>query len=225
MLDVQDIQTRADRSLLDRPLGEIVDGIVDGGQAWRDMSLAVLASTTGASCLVAACAELADRPECQPRLLDLARVLARARYLRQQLPVQIDDLQSAQRDLDRARGLPHRDAHDSASRRTAVQLTLRHTLSRRLEIAGASAELACLAGEARMLSGEPDSGLTGLARLWASTALTRTIESVERELGDAREPFLCEYVASDLARLRHELCATSALGDTRGIPTGDPVVA
>ena len=58
--------------LLTRPLGEIVDGIAEGEASIRDAGLAAVASETSAGCLVAACIDLAEQPEYQPRLMELA---------------------------------------------------------------------------------------------------------------------------------------------------------
>jgi formiminotetrahydrofolate cyclodeaminase len=188
--------------LLTRSLGEIVDAIAEGDTSVRDGSLAAVASATSAGCLVAACTDLADQPECQPRLMELARVLARARYLRQRLSPLVDEVAAAEVQLDRARGLPSRDARDLASRRSAVQLALKRALDRRLAVAAVSAELASMARETQLLAGGRQAGLTRQASTLAGSALAWTLETVERELDDADDPWLREYVGSELQRLR-----------------------
>jgi formiminotetrahydrofolate cyclodeaminase len=73
--------------LLDRPLGQLLDALADGDDALGDGSVAALAAATSAGRLVAACADLLERPEGAQRILELASLLARARGLRQQLGV------------------------------------------------------------------------------------------------------------------------------------------
>ena len=188
--------------LLARPLGEIVDAIADGDTASRDGSLAAVASATSAGCLVAACTDLADQPECQPRLMELARILARARYLRQRLAHHVDDVAAAEPKLTQARDLPSRDARDQASRRSAVQLALKRALDRRLAVAGVAAELGSMARELQLLAGGRHAGLTRLAETLAGSALAWTLETVERELDAEGEPWPRAYVGSELERLR-----------------------
>jgi formiminotetrahydrofolate cyclodeaminase len=189
-------------SLLERPLGQIVDGIADGDISLRDGSLAAVACTTSAGCLVAACTDLADQPECQPRLLELARVLARARYLRQQLATLVDDVALAELRLTEARALPARSAHEHVSRRSAVQLALQRALDRRLGVADVAAELTGMAHEVELLAGGKHASLTKLSDTLAGSALGWTLELVERELEDAAEAWPREYVGSELERLR-----------------------
>jgi formiminotetrahydrofolate cyclodeaminase len=188
--------------LLDRPLGEIVDAIADGDISARDGRLAAVACATSAGYLVAACADLADQPECQPRLLELARVLARARYLRQQLSTLVDEVALAELRLTEARGLPTRDARDYASRRSAVQLALKRALDRRLGVAAVAAELASMAHDIELLAGGQHASLTQLADTLAGSALAWSLELVDRELDDDAEPWARAYVGSELERLR-----------------------
>jgi len=188
--------------LLARPLGEIVDAIADGDTSSRDGSVAAISCATSAGCLVAACTDLADQPESQPRLLELARVLARARSLRQSLGARVDEASAADQRLLQARGLPFRDARDHASRRSAVQVALKQALDRRLALATVAAELGEMAREAHLLAGGKHASLTGLAETLAGSALTWTLETVERELNAEAEPWPREYVGSELARLR-----------------------
>ena len=190
------------RPLLARPFGEIVDGIADGEAPVRDAGVAAVASATSAGCLVAACTDLAEQPEYQPWLLELARVLARARYLRQRLATLVDEVAQAEVKLAEARGLPARDARDGASRRAAVQVALRRALDRRLGVASIAAELAGLARETVLLGGGRDAALPRLAGTLAASALAWTLETVERELDAEGEPWPREYVGSELARLR-----------------------
>jgi len=189
-------------SLLERPLGKIVDGIADGDISSRDGSLAAVACATSAGCLVAACTDLADQPECQSRLLDLARVLARARYLRQQLATLVDDVALAELRLREARGLPARSTSEQLSRRSAVQLALKRALDRRLGVADVAAELAGMAHEVELLAGGKHASLTRLSDTLAGSALSWTLELVERELEAAAEAWPREYVGSELERLR-----------------------
>ena len=190
------------RPLLARPFGEIVDGIADGEAPVRDAGVATVASATSAGCLVAACTDLAEQPEYQPWLLELARVLARARYLRQRLATLVDEVAQAEVKLAEARGLPARDARDGASRRAAVQVALRRALDRRLGVASIAAELAGLARETVLLGGGRDAALPRLAGTLAASALAWTLETVERELDAEGESWPREYVGSELARLR-----------------------
>ena len=189
-------------SLLERPLGKIVDGIADGDISSRDGSLAAVACATSAGCLVAACTDLADQPECQPSLLDLARVLARARYLRQQLATLVDDVALAELRLTEARALPARSTSEQLSRRSAVQLALKRALDRRLSVADVAAELAGMAHEVQPLAGGKHASLTRLSDTLAGSALGWMLEAVERELEDAAETWPREYVGSELERLR-----------------------
>ena len=190
------------RPLLARPFGEIVDGIAEGEGAVRDAGVAAVASATSAGCLVAACTDLAEQPEYQPWRLDLARVLARARYLRQRLATLVDDVAQAEVKLAEARGLPARDARDGASRRAAVQVALRRALDRRLGVASIAAELAELARETVLLGGGKEAALPRLAGTLAASALAWTLETVERELDAEGEAWPREYVGSELERLR-----------------------
>jgi formiminotetrahydrofolate cyclodeaminase len=198
------LDTRPDTlaPLLERPLGEIVDVIAEGDSSARDGSLAGIASATSAGCLVAACTDLADLPEYQPCLMELARVLARARYLRQRLATQVDEVATAETNLAQARGLPSRDAHDHATRRSAVQRALKRALDRRLAVAAVAAELASMAREVQLLAGGKHASLTRLSETMASTALACTLETVERELDGEVEAWPREYVGSELERLR-----------------------
>jgi formiminotetrahydrofolate cyclodeaminase len=189
-------------SLLGRPLGQIVDGIADGDISARDGSLAAVTCATSAGYLVAACTDLADQPECQPRLLELARVLARARYLRQQLATLVDDVALAELGLTEARGLPARSTSEQLSRRSAVQLALKRVLDRRLSVATVAAELAGMTHEVELLASGQHASLTRLADTLASSALGWMLESVERELADAAEAWPREYVGSELERLQ-----------------------
>jgi len=190
------------RPLLARPFGEIVDGIANGEAPVRDAGVAAVASATSAGCLVAACTDLAEQPEYQPWLLELARVLARARHLRQRLATLVDEVAQAEVKLAEARGLPARDARDGASRRAAVQVALRRALDRRLGVASIAAELAGLARETVLLGGGRDAALPRLAGTLAASALAWTLETVERELDAEGESWPREYVGSELARLR-----------------------
>jgi formiminotetrahydrofolate cyclodeaminase len=207
MLDTRQ-GTRA--SLLERPLGEIVDAIADGDISSRDGSLPAVASATSAGFLIAACTDLADQPECQPRLMELARVLARARYLHQRLPAQFDDVADAERSLADARGLPLRDVRDHTSRRSAVQRALRRALDRRLAVATVAAELAGMAREVQLLAGGKHAALTRLAETLAGTALAWMLETVDREVDEEGESWPREYVGSELERLRRAARALSA---------------
>jgi formiminotetrahydrofolate cyclodeaminase len=188
--------------LLGRSLGEIVDGIADGEASIRDAGLAAIASATSAGCLVAACTDLADQPEYQPRIMELARVLARARYLRQRLATLVDDVEQAEVNLTEARGLPSRDARDHASRRAATQVALKRALDRRLGLAAIAAELATMARETLLLGGGKGAALTRLAGTLAGSALAWTLDTVERELDGEGGSWPREYVGSELDRLR-----------------------
>jgi formiminotetrahydrofolate cyclodeaminase len=201
MLDAR-LRSEPRASLLGLPLGQIVDGIADGEISSRDGSLAAVACATSAGCLVAACTDLADQPECQPSLLDLARVLARARYLRQQLRPLVDDVALAELKLAEARGLPGRSASEQLSRRSAVQLALKRALDRRLSVAAVAAELAGLAHEVELLASGKQAALTQLSDTLAGSALAWTLELVDQELDDTGAPWARSYVGSELERLR-----------------------
>jgi formiminotetrahydrofolate cyclodeaminase len=200
MLDTRP-RTEALASLLGRPLGEIVDAIADGDISSRDGSLAAVACATSAGCLVAACTDLADLPESQPRLMDLARVLARARYLRQQLSTLVDDVALAELRLTEARALPGRSTNEHMSRRSATQLALKRALDRRLSVAAIAAELAGMAHEVELLAAGKHAALTRLSDTLAGSALAWMLELVEHELESAAEPWPREYVSSELERL------------------------
>ena len=192
----------ASPSLLGLPLGQIVDAIADGDISSRDGSLAAVSCATSAGCLVAACTDLADLPECQPSLLDLARMLARARYLRQQLRTLVDDVALAELTLTEARGLPGRSASEHVSRRSAVQLALKRALDRRLSVAEVAAELTGMAHEVTLLAGGKHAALTQLSDTLAGSALAWTLELVDQELDETGEPWTRAYVGSELERLR-----------------------
>jgi formiminotetrahydrofolate cyclodeaminase len=206
-----DIRQAPSTRLLDRSLGEIIDAIADGDTALRDENLAALAVITSAGCLVAACTDLADLPECQPWLLDLARVLARTRYLRQRLTLEVEEEASAERALLRARSLPSSNTHEGVSRRAAVQLALRRALDRRLSVAAIAAEVARLAREVHPLAGASYGTLTRLAETLAGTALTAALDGVQRELDAADEPWTGAYIGSELERLRRESTALTVV--------------
>lgn len=208
--------------LLTRPLGEIVDGIAEGEASIRDAGVAAVASATSAGCLVAACTDLAEQPEYQPRLMELARVLARARYLRQRLATLVDDVARAEVKLAEARGLPSRDARDAVSRRAAVQVALRRALDRRLGVAAIAAELGGMARETLLLGGGNDAALTRLAGALAGSALGWTLETVERELDAEGESWPREYVGSELERLRRIERSLSQDGIVRPAPSELP---
>jgi formiminotetrahydrofolate cyclodeaminase len=135
-------------------------------------------------------------------LLEFARVLARARYLRQQLATLVDDVALAELRLTEARGLPARSTSEQLSRRSAVQLALKRVLDRRLSVAAVAAELAGMAHEVELLANGQHASLTRLADTLASSALGWMLESVERELADAVEAWPREYVGSELERLQ-----------------------
>jgi len=206
MLDTR-VRTAAPASLLERPLRQIVDAIADGDISSRDGSLAAVACATSAGCLVAACTDLADQPEGQPSLMDLARVLARARYLRQQLSTLVDDVALAELKLTEARGLPSRGTNAHMSRRSAVQLALKRALDRRLSVAAVAAELTSMAHEVELLAGGKHASLTRLSDTLAASALAWTLELVDRELDDAGEPWPRAYIGSELERLRRAVQA------------------
>src|SRR5581483_4219524 len=126
--------------LLERPLGQLLDALADGDDALGDGSVAAVAAATSAGRLVAACADLLERPEGAPHILELASLLARARGLRQQLASLVNEVATAEIDLADARTLPSRDARDQTSRRAAVQVALKRTLDRRLAVATIAAE-------------------------------------------------------------------------------------
>lgn len=202
-----DIRPAPATRLLGRSLGEIVDAIADGDTALRDGNLTALALTASAGCLVAACTDLADPPDCQPWLLDIARVLARTRHLRQRLALEVDEEARAEQELIRARNLPARNTHEGVSKRSAVKLALRRALDRRLSVAAVAAEVARLAREVQPLATARHRALTQLVETLATTALTASLDGVERELDVADEPWTGAYIGSELERLRREAAA------------------
>jgi formiminotetrahydrofolate cyclodeaminase len=134
--------------------------------------------------------------------MELARVLARARHLRQNLTLLVDEVAQAEVKLAEARALPSRDLRDRASRRAATQVALKRALDRRLGVATIAAELAGLARESVLLGGGADAALPRLAGSLAGSALAWTLETVERELAAEGETWPREYVGSELAGLQ-----------------------
>jgi formiminotetrahydrofolate cyclodeaminase len=190
--------------LLDRPLGQLLDALADGDDALGDGSVAALAAATSAGRLVAACADLLERPEGAPHILELASLLARARGLRQQLGVRVNEVATAELDLADARSLPSRGAGAQTSRRSAVQVALKRALDRRLAVATIAAELVRLARDADTLSGGQQTGPLGLAETLASAALSSALAAGEREVDAVEETWLREYVGSEIVQLRRQ---------------------
>jgi formiminotetrahydrofolate cyclodeaminase len=188
--------------LLERPLGQLLDALADGDDALGDGPLAAVAAATSAGRLVAACTDLLERPEGAPHIFELASLLARTRGLRQQLNTLVNEVATAELDLADARGLPSRDAGAQTSQRSAVQVALKRVLDRRLAVANIAAELVRLARDADTLSGGEQAIALGLAETLASAALSSALAAAEREVHADEEPWLREYVGSEIVQLR-----------------------
>jgi formiminotetrahydrofolate cyclodeaminase len=190
--------------LLERPLGQLLDALADGDDSLGDGSLAAVAAATSAGRLVSACADLLERPEGAPHILELASLLARARGLRQQLGTLVNDAATAELDLADARGLPSRGAGAQTSRRSAVQVALKRALDRRLAVANIAAELVRLARDADILSGGEQAIPLALTETLAGAALSSALAAAEREIHAVEETWLREYVGSEIVQLRRQ---------------------
>lgn len=213
-------------ALLDRPFRDFFDALADGDLSVGDGCLAAVTAAASAGRLVATCTELTDRPECAPRILELASLLAHARYLRQRLSTLVGEVASAEVSLADAAGLPSQDARFAAARRSAIQVALKRVVDRRLGVAFIAADLIRLAQAAEQI-GAPSTTQTWLSETLASTALTsmldaveREVERVEQELDGAEASWLRAYIASEMHRLRQDenalLPRRSGIKNSRG---------